>query len=65
MSQFQATLVNGTMKMVCGYAAACDNTTDEAYEHPVLGPTPICTKHQRFAGIKPDRLIAIEVSVSE
>jgi hypothetical protein len=57
----QAIEVNGVLMLVCGYAAACDTGTLKAYQHPVLGPVPICTKHAAFAGVE-DRLIDCEVS---
>lgn len=37
----------------CMWFALCENTTTEAADHPVLGPTPICKRCAAKLGIVP------------
>lgn len=61
--QYQAVETPEGMKMVCGWVAACTNTTDKATQHPILGPVPICTQHAQQHDIS--ELLDIDVSVED
>lgn len=59
----QATLVDGVLMMVCGYFAACTNTTLKAVDNPAVGPVPVCARCQARMGIPDGRLMDVEVQI--
>lgn len=45
--------VDASSWVSCEWFARCANSTDKVLPHPILGPTPCCTRCARAVGAEP------------